>query len=151
MASSLGREIRDSSRPVSRLSSSPSIRPFDRRLQSRISSSPLSSPRAQSPAFLSSVSRLPSLMNQASGDQESVESEKPPWEVMRWTKLKKLASQAFSEMGRRSFGRPMCIAIAAFIVLGTSKGVILLFDYNQDLKSIFGPGTKGKFIANFSQ
>lgn len=53
-----------------------------------------------------------------------------------------MTGQAFSEVGKRNFGRPTCIAIAASIVLGTSKGIILVFDYNQNLKSIIGPGTK---------
>jgi hypothetical protein len=34
------------------------------------------------------------------------------------------------------------MAVAASIVLGTSKGIILVFDYQQNLKSITGPGTK---------
>ena len=53
-----------------------------------------------------------------------------------------MTGQAFSEIGKRNFGRPTCIAIAASIALGTSKGMILVFDYNQNLKSIIGPGTK---------
>lgn len=53
-----------------------------------------------------------------------------------------MTGQAFSEVGKRNFGRPTCIAIAASIALGTSKGIILVFDYNQNLKSIIGPGTK---------
>ena len=53
-----------------------------------------------------------------------------------------MTGQALSEVGRRSFGRPTCIAVAASIALGTSKGIVLLFDYNQNLKSIIGPGTK---------
>ena len=53
-----------------------------------------------------------------------------------------MTGQAFSEGGKRNFGRPTCIAIAASIALGTSKGIILVFDYNQNLKSIIGPGTK---------
>ena len=53
-----------------------------------------------------------------------------------------MTGQTLSEVGKRNFGRPTCIAIAASIVLGTSKGIILLFDYNQNLKSIIGSGTK---------
>lgn len=53
-----------------------------------------------------------------------------------------MTGQAFSEVGKRNFGRPTCIAIAASIALGTSKGIILVFDYNQNLKSVIGPGTK---------
>ena len=53
-----------------------------------------------------------------------------------------MTGEAFSEVGKRKFGRPTCIAIAASIALGTSKGIILVFDYNQNLKSIIGLGTK---------
>lgn len=34
------------------------------------------------------------------------------------------------------------MAVGAQIVVGTSKGIILVFDYNQNLKMIIGPGTK---------
>jgi hypothetical protein len=42
---------------------------------------------------------------------------------------------------------PTCLAVSANIVLGTSKGIILVFDYNQNLKMIIGPGTKGRLQA----
>jgi vacuolar protein sorting-associated protein 8 len=54
-----------------------------------------------------------------------------------------MSGQAFSEIGKRNFGTPTCISVSASIVLGTSKGIILIFDYHQNLKSIIGPGTKG--------
>lgn len=56
--------------------------------------------------------------------------------------MKKITGQAFSELGKRNFGRPTCLAVAASIIIGTSKGLILVFDYHQTLKSIIGPGTK---------
>ncbi|KAF5629230.1 vacuolar sorting-associated 8 like [Fusarium sp. NRRL 52700] len=125
-------------------SPSPSFRPFDRRFQSRISSSALNSPRSSSPAFpfLSSHSRNVSLSSQFLLDQADLETPTPPWEVVRWTKLRKLNGHAFSEAGKRNFGSPTCLAVSATIVLGTSKGIILVFDYNQNLKMIIGPGTK---------
>jgi hypothetical protein len=61
---------------------------------------------------------------------------------VRWTKLKKISGQVFSEVGKRNFGRATCLAVAASLVIGTSKGFILVFDYQQVLKSIIGPGTK---------
>ena len=61
---------------------------------------------------------------------------------MRWTKLKKITGPVFSEVGKRNFGRPTCLAVAASLVVGTSEGFILVFDYQQVLKSIIGPGTK---------
>jgi hypothetical protein len=124
-------------------SPTPSFRPFDQRFQSRISSPFLSSPRPSSPAFLSGHSRNVSLVSQLSFDQADAEAQTPPWEVVRWTKLRKLNGQVFSEAGKRSFGTPTCLAVSANIVLGTSKGIILVFDYNQNLKMILGPGTKG--------
>lgn len=78
-------------------------------------------------------------------DLGETETPSPPWEVVRWTRLKKLNGQAFSEAGKRNFGSPTCIAVSAHIVLGTTKGIILVFDYNQNLKMIIGPGTKGEF------
>jgi hypothetical protein len=76
-------------------------------------------------------------------DSGEADTPSPPWEVVRWTKLKKISGQTFSEVGKRNFGTPTCISVSASIVLGTSKGIILIFDYHQNLKSIIGPGTKG--------
>ncbi|PNY24532.1 Vacuolar protein sorting-associated protein 8 [Tolypocladium capitatum] len=123
-------------------SPTPSFRPFDRRFQSRISSSGSNSPRASSPAFLSTHSRNVSLGSNFILDQTESDTATAPWEVVRWTRLKKLNGHAFSEAGRRNFGSPTCLAVSASIVLGTSKGIILMFDYNQNLKMIIGQGTK---------
>ena len=35
------------------------------------------------------------------------------------------------------------MAVSAVIALGTSKGLLLIFDYNHNLKSIIGQSTKG--------
>ncbi|KAK3330074.1 Golgi CORVET complex core vacuolar protein 8-domain-containing protein [Apodospora peruviana] len=123
-------------------SPAPSFRPFDRRFQSRISSPSISSPRPSSPAFLTGHSRSVSVTSNLVLDPGETVTPSPPWEVVRWTKLKKLNGQAFSEAGKRNFGSPTCVAVSASIVLGTSKGIILMFDYNQNLKMIIGPGTK---------
>ncbi|KAI1202970.1 vacuolar assembly/sorting protein VPS8 [Nemania serpens] len=123
-------------------SPTPSFRPFDRRFQSRIASPSALSPRPSSPAFLTGHSRNVSLSSQIFLDSGDTETPSPPWEVVRWTKLKKLNGQAFSEAGKRRFGSPTCIAISDSIVLGTTKGIILMFDYHQNLKMIIGPGTK---------
>ncbi|KAL8934285.1 MAG: hypothetical protein Q9216_005984 [Gyalolechia sp. 2 TL-2023] len=122
-------------------SPTPSLRPFDRRFQARLSS-PQHSSRAASPAFLHSHSRTTSANGQLVQKGEHIEPDQAPWEIVRWTRLRKISGAAFSEVGKRSFGRPICIAISTTIALGTSKGLILVFDYNQNLKSIIGSGTK---------
>jgi len=125
-----------------------SLQPFERRFSSRLSPSPLASPRGQSPAFLSSHSRQSSVSSNiifrqlADGAANDADTPQPPWEVVRWTKLKKITEQAFSEVGKRNFGRPTCLNVTVSLVIGTSKGLILVFDYQQVLKSIIGPGTK---------
>ncbi|KAL6413631.1 hypothetical protein AUP68_03151 [Ilyonectria robusta] len=79
-------------------SPTPSFRPFDRRFQSRISSPGIHTPRSASPAFLATHSRNVSLSSQFFLDQADTDTQTPPWEVVRWTRLRKLNGQAFSEM-----------------------------------------------------
>lgn len=130
-------------------SPTPSFRPFDRRFQSRLSSSTLSIPRPASPtpAYLKNHGRQSSISSQIPLDSGDTDTPSPPWEVIRWTKLRKMNGQAFSELGKRNFGVPTCISVSASIVLGTSKGIILIFDYHQNLKSIIGRGTKGRLFV----
>jgi hypothetical protein len=144
-----------SSIPVSHSSLRPhrptSLQPFERRFSSRLSPSPLASPRAASPAFLSVHSRQSSLSSNFVIQQlDGADTPQAPWEVVRWTKLKKITAQVFSEVGKRNFGRPTCLTVAASLVIGTSKGFILVFDYQQVLKSIIGPGTKGMADSMYS-
>ena len=128
----------------------PALQPFERRFSSRLSPSPFATPRGASPVFLSGHSRPSSLSSNLFFQQLSDEGDtpQPPWDVVRWTKLKKITGQVFSEVGKRNFGRPTCLNVAASLVIGTSKGFILVFDYQQVLKSIIGPGTKGKLHDN---
>lgn len=123
------------------------LQPFERRFEARPSASRSPSSKAESPAFLTPHSRqlsLSSQISQLSSQEGSVGNETPqaPWDVVKWTKLRKITSQAFSEAGRRNFGRPTCLAVSALIAIGTSKGLILGFDYHQTLKIIIGQGTK---------
>ncbi|KAL5113691.1 Vacuolar protein sorting-associated protein 8 [Pleosporales sp. CAS-2024a] len=137
-----------SSVPVSHASLRPhrptSLQPFERRFSARLAASPLASPRASSPAFLATHSRQSSLSSQLvfQTPPDDAEPRQAPWDVVRWTRLKNITAQLFSEIGKRKFGRPTCLSVAASLAIGTSKGFILVFDYQQVLKSILGPGTK---------
>ncbi|KAJ6144200.1 hypothetical protein N7470_008095 [Penicillium chermesinum] len=126
-----------------RVSPSPAHRPFDLRFQSRLSSSPTGGSRTGSPFLAHIHSRQSSIASQVSPTPESEPDLPPsPWDVVRWTKLRKITGQAFSEVGRRNFGRPTCLAVSTSIVIGTSKGIILVFDYQQSLKAIIGTSTQ---------
>ena len=126
--------------PVRRGSPSSPHRPFDRRFHSRISSSPLMTPRARSPALLHS--RQSSVASLGFPPASEPDESTAPWDVIRWSKLKKLTGQAFSETAKRKFGHPTCLAVTDSIVIGTSRGMILIFDHQQNPKAIIGAGTK---------
>ncbi|EGC46236.1 golgi complex component [Histoplasma capsulatum var. duboisii H88] len=117
-------------------------RPFDRRFQSRLSVSLPVALRPQSPSLIGPHSRNSSISHVISSTPDLLESPAAPWEVVRWTKLRKITGQAFSEVGKRNFGQPACISISTAIVIGTAKGIIMVFDYQQNLNAIIGPGTK---------
>ncbi|KAI9931602.1 Vacuolar protein sorting-associated protein 8 [Aspergillus wentii] len=125
-------------------SPSPSHRPFDLRFQSRLSTSSPSGLRSSSPFLFHVHSRHSSLASQLSPGTVDSGTDTPqgPWDVVRWTKLRKITGQAFSEVGKRNFGHPTCMAVSTTIVIGTSKGIVLVFDYQQSLKAIIGTGTK---------
>ena len=131
---------------VSRTASG-ALQPFERRFEARPAASRSPSSRGASPAFPSPHSRQVSVSSQISqissqGGLADTETPEAPWDVVRWTKLRKITGQAFSEVGKRNFGRPTCLAVSALIAVGTSKGLVLGFDYHQTLKIIIGQATK---------
>lgn len=123
---------------------SPSIphRPFDIRFQSRLSSSQSSPLRSASPAFLGTHSRHSSVASLGFQTPSEPDETVNPWDIIRWNKFKKITGQSFSEIGRRNFGSPTCLAVSDQLVLGTSKGIVLIFDHHQNHKAIIGSGTK---------
>ncbi|KAL4995764.1 Golgi CORVET complex core vacuolar protein 8-domain-containing protein [Aspergillus recurvatus] len=125
-------------------SPSPSHRPFDFRFQSRLSASSLGSIRPSSPSLIQVRSRKSSFTSRLSPAtiESDQEEHKDPWEVVRWTKLRKITGQAFSEVGKRNFGSPTCMVVSTSIVIGTSRGIVLVFDYQQSLRAVIGHGTK---------
>ncbi|OAP63930.1 hypothetical protein AYL99_03157 [Fonsecaea erecta] len=128
--------------PVRRGSPATVHRPFDIRFQSRLSSSQLSPLRSSSPAFLNAHSRHSSTASQDQHTPSEADETINPWDVIRWSKFRKITGQAFSEIGKRNFGSPTCLAVSDQLVLGTSKGIVLVFDHHQNHKAIIGSGTK---------
>ncbi|KAL2406854.1 Vacuolar protein sorting-associated protein 8-like protein [Exophiala dermatitidis] len=128
--------------PARRGSPSNAHRPFDARFQSRLSSAQFSPLRSSSPAFLGAHSRHSSVASFGLHTPSEPDESTNPWDVMRWSKFKRITGQAFSEIGRRNFGSPTCLAVADQLVIGTSKGLVLVFDHHQNHKAIIGSGTK---------
>lgn len=128
--------------PARRGSPSNVHRPFDARFQSRLSGGQFSPLRSASPAFLASHSRHSSTASFAFQPPSEPDDTASPWDVIRWNKFKKITGQAFSEIGKRNFGTPTCLAATDHLVIGTSKGLVLVFDQQQNHKAIIGSGTK---------
>ena len=122
-----------------------SHKPFDRRFQGRVPSPKYTALRNISPILNRQHSRQSSISSQLTADLPEEVEDDAPWEVIRWARLQKLSSQVFSEAGKRAFGLRSCLAVAASIVVGTTKGLVLVFDYQQNLKNILGQGTQGTF------
>jgi len=77
------------------------------------------------------------------GDITPDDSPNVPWEVVRWTKLRRIEKQALSEIGKRKFGTATVMTVSAVIAVGTTKGLVLIFDFRQNLKHVIGVNTKG--------
>ncbi|KAK9476316.1 Golgi CORVET complex core vacuolar protein 8-domain-containing protein [Lipomyces japonicus] len=120
------------------LSSPQTIRKFDQRFHTRLES-PSFSLRSVSPAPSVARSGISSISINFDDVLERLPSDaKLPWEVVRWTKLRKLSSQVYSEQAKQQFGTPTCIAVGVNIAVGTAKGMVLLFDYSQNLLCAIG-------------
>lgn len=68
-----------------------------------------------------------------------------PRESVKWTPLRKLSSHLYSEAGKRAFGTPTCFTVSGVLAIGTTKGLVLIFDYKQVCKCTLGNGTRGRF------
>ncbi|ODV92797.1 hypothetical protein CANCADRAFT_93471, partial [Tortispora caseinolytica NRRL Y-17796] len=57
---------------------------------------------------------------------------------VRWRRLQKLSNVLYSEHSARAFGAPQCLAVGSSILVGTSRGLVLVFSYTQTLASVLG-------------
>lgn len=97
------------------------IRSIDERLQTRFS-------------------YLTSLRNANTATTETRDSVHPK-DPIRWAKLRKISSQIFSESASNLYGKATCLLAATFIAVGTTKGIVLVFDHHQTLTAVLGPKT----------
>ncbi|GAO49650.1 hypothetical protein G7K_3799-t1 [Saitoella complicata NRRL Y-17804] len=114
-----------------------------RRLTSQSSitqGSPFGTPISPAPSINFAHSRSSSYSSNLADFGE--EAPPAPWEVVRWTKLKKVSTQIFSDAGRRNFGAVSTMAASGLIAAGTTKGLLLIFDFHQTLKSVIGVNTR---------
>ncbi|KAL1925581.1 uncharacterized protein VTP21DRAFT_464 [Calcarisporiella thermophila] len=61
-----------------------------------------------------------------------------PWEAFLWTPLIKISSHLYSDSTRQEYGLPTVLAVRAIIAVGTTRGMILIYDYSQNLQCVLG-------------
>lgn len=112
-------------------------------LRSSLSPSGVSS-RPNSLSNRSRTSSAASILNLASMTDDHIAPK--PTEIFKWTKLRKVTEQLYSEAGRRTFGRPTCFVVSGVLAIGTSKGLLVIYDYQQVCKHVIGGGSSGKAL-----
>ncbi|ODQ65051.1 hypothetical protein NADFUDRAFT_51650 [Nadsonia fulvescens var. elongata DSM 6958] len=125
--------------PASSLSSVRSqLRPFEHRFQTRISS------------FLSQRPNTNRFNNNSNGSGNNDEDVKALFDgthdlarlndhdSIHWTKLRKISNQIYSDEAASLYGTPTAIIVTIVIAVGTSRGLILIFDFQQNLTAILG-------------
>lgn len=101
-------------------------------------------PSTRSPGHLQAHSRSSSMASILRlSEMEDDYTLPKPAEVVKWTKLRKISLQLYGEEGRRRFGQPTCLAVCGTLAVGTSKGLLLIFDYQQSCKCVIGEATLG--------
>lgn len=66
------------------------------------------------------------------GEKENLE----PWEAFKWTPLRKISDHLHSEAVRHSGGLATVMAVSGVIAIGTTRGLVLVYDYSQNLRCI---------------
>lgn len=66
-----------------------------------------------------------------------------PWEAFNWTPLIKISDQLYSDAIRQESGLISVMVVSGVIAIGTTRSLIFVYDYSQNLKCILGDSTRG--------
>ncbi|KAG0190180.1 Vacuolar protein sorting-associated protein 8 [Apophysomyces sp. BC1034] len=64
-----------------------------------------------------------------------------PWEAFKWTPLVKISDQLYSDAIRNSSGLVSVITVSGVIAVGTTRSLVFVYDYSQNLKCVLGDST----------
>lgn len=67
-----------------------------------------------------------------------------PWEAFKWTPLKKISDQLYSDAIKGESGLISVMVVSGVIAIGTTRSLVFVYDYSQNLKCILGDSTRGK-------
>ncbi|BFZ55878.1 Vacuolar protein sorting-associated protein 8 [Savitreella phatthalungensis] len=95
--------------------------------------------RIASVSALSSERASPGMLNAIDVGSGQTPSQTP--QTIKWSKLRKICDLLYSERSLRLFGRPTTIKVAGFMLFGSSRGLLAVFDFRQDQRHVIGRDT----------
>ncbi|KAI9482584.1 Golgi CORVET complex core vacuolar protein 8-domain-containing protein [Zychaea mexicana] len=152
--------------PVSPATFSPTPSAITSKTPRRISSNPALSLSAEQQAKLTnavvmrsaseqdnrSVSRQSSEFGTFASDRSPSVSlnveDVEPWEAFKWTSLKKISDQLYADEMRRHNGLVSVVAVSGVIAIGTTRSLVFVYDYSQNLKCILGDSARAVEIGS---
>ncbi|KAI9031792.1 Golgi CORVET complex core vacuolar protein 8-domain-containing protein [Phycomyces nitens] len=126
-----------------RTSSSPNFRRIDS--STGESSTSHQSSDAGTPSDRSlSLSALMNDTNSPENEKNSVE----PWEAFKWTPLLKISEQLYSDSVRKNSGLLTVLAVSGVIAIGTTRSLVFVYDYSQNLKCVLGDSARAVEVGS---
>ncbi|KAI8145911.1 Golgi CORVET complex core vacuolar protein 8-domain-containing protein [Fennellomyces sp. T-0311] len=71
-----------------------------------------------------------------------------PWEAFKWTSLKKISDQLYADEMRRHNGLVSVLAVSGVIAVGTTRSLVFVYDYSQNLKCILGDSARAVEVGS---
>jgi hypothetical protein len=68
-----------------------------------------------------------------------------PWEAFKWTPLVKISDQLHSDAIKQESGLISVMTVSGVIAIGTTRSLVFVYDYSQNLKCILGDSTRGTY------
>lgn len=65
-----------------------------------------------------------------------------PWEAFSWTPLIKISDQLYSDAIKQESGLISVMVVSGVIAIGTTRSLVFVYDYSQNLKCILGDTTR---------
>ncbi|CEG76156.1 hypothetical protein RMATCC62417_11090 [Rhizopus microsporus] len=123
------------------------------------SPSEMSTPRTGVPPFLTSSPRPASsqlsittnnTQNDSFASSDLIVNEEPsePWEAFKWTPLVKVSDQLYSDAIKQESGLISVMAVSGVIAIGTTRSLVFVYDYTQNLKCILGDSNRAIEIGS---
>ncbi|KAI8979992.1 Golgi CORVET complex core vacuolar protein 8-domain-containing protein [Pilobolus umbonatus] len=90
-------------------------------------------------SHLDSMDHSDSMMISSDGTLRNIDRDNiEPWEAFRWTPLKKISDQLYSDAIKQESGLISVMAVSGLIALGTTRSLVFVYDFSQNLKCILG-------------